>query len=107
MNAIEHGNRNRAEVPVRVRVDRRTHDAVVVAITDQGGLARARRRRAPALPDLDAKLAGLQSPRGWGLFLIKNMVDEMTVSTDGSDHTIELTMHLAEDPGSRALRRMA
>ena len=28
------------------------------------------------MPDLEAKLAGLQTPRGWGLFLIGNMVDE-------------------------------
>ena len=45
-------------------------------------------------PDLDAKLAGLQSPRGWGLFLIKNMVDEMTVDTDGEHHIVELTLKL-------------
>jgi anti-sigma regulatory factor (Ser/Thr protein kinase) len=106
MNAIEHGNGNRAEVPVRVRVTA-VPEAVIVAITDQGGLAAQAAQEAaeasPALPDLDAKLAGLQSPRGWGLFLIKNMVDDMTVSTDGSEHTIVLTMHLAEDLGQSSL----
>jgi len=95
MNAIEHGNKNRPEVPVLLRVTT-VPDAVSVAITDRGGLA-AGAEAASAPPDLDAKLAGLQSPRGWGLFLIKNMVDEMTVSTEGRTHTVVLTMHLAED----------
>jgi anti-sigma regulatory factor (Ser/Thr protein kinase) len=45
-------------------------------------------------PDLDAKLEGLQSPRGWGLFLIKNMVDDMNVSSDGNRHYVELVVHL-------------
>jgi hypothetical protein len=53
------------------------------------------------LPDLEAKLAGLQSPRGWGLFLIRNMVDAMDVSTDGDLHTVRLLMHTASAPRPR------
>ena len=45
-------------------------------------------------PDLEAKLEGLQKPRGWGLFLIRNMVDDLRVTTDGSNHTVELVMRL-------------
>jgi hypothetical protein len=33
-------------------------------------------------------------PRGWGLFLIQNMVDELTTSNDGGEHTVELCFHL-------------
>ena len=54
----------------------------------------ANRLKTRPTPDLDAKLAGDQSPRGWGLFLIKNMVDEMNVYQDESHHTIELVMNL-------------
>src|ERR1700693_2746125 len=36
MNAIEHGNGNRPEIPVEVEVTQKG-DEVVVAITDQGG----------------------------------------------------------------------
>ena len=36
-------------------------------------------------PDLEAKLEGLQKPRGWGLFLIRSMVDDVRVETDGDD----------------------
>jgi len=93
MNAIEHGNHNRSELPVHIRVLSRG-DAVVVTITDQGGTPAD--APDPAAPDLEAKLAGLQTPRGWGLFLIKNMVDEMTVSADGQQHTVVLTVRLQE-----------
>ena len=50
-------------------------------------------------PDLEAKLAGEQSPRGWGLFLIKNMVDEMNIQQDESGHTIELVIRFSEQNG--------
>ncbi len=43
--------------------------------------------------DLEAKLAGLQSPRGWGLFIIKNMVDEMHITSDDVHHTVEIIMY--------------
>jgi anti-sigma regulatory factor (Ser/Thr protein kinase) len=46
------------------------------------------------VPDLKAKLKGAQSPRGWGLFLIQNMVDEMRVSGNPDHHTIELVINL-------------
>src|ERR1700727_3708880 len=36
MNAIEHGNGNRAEIPVEVEVTQ-NGDEIVVAISDQGG----------------------------------------------------------------------
>ena len=38
--------------------------------------------------DLDAKLDGDQSPRGWGLFLIRNMVDAMDVTEIDIDHAV-------------------
>jgi serine/threonine-protein kinase RsbW len=46
------------------------------------------------VPDLEAKLKGARSPRGWGLFLIKNMVDEMHITSDAVHHTIELVVYL-------------
>jgi serine/threonine-protein kinase RsbW len=93
MNAIEHGNGNRAEIPVEVEVTQ-DGDDIVVAISDQGGDATGQAGPAgPAEePDLLQKLEGAQSPRGWGLFLIRNMVDAMDITTNGQRHTIWLTM---------------
>jgi len=92
MNAIEHGNGNRPEIPVEVEVTQ-DGDEIIVAITDQGGETYAPEPGTdPEEPDLVRKLDGDQSPRGWGLFLIRNMVDTMRVTTDGQRHTIWLTM---------------
>lgn len=93
MNAMEHGNRYQAEVPVRIRVAQRD-GSLRVSIVDSGG---NKPLPSPVEPDLDAKLAGTQSPRGWGLFLIKNMVDDLVASSDGAHHTLELVMQLEGD----------
>jgi anti-sigma regulatory factor (Ser/Thr protein kinase) len=90
MNAIEHGNKFKADVPVRVRV-LASDDDLAVQITDRGG---GRPIPEPETPDLEAKLAGRQRPRGWGLFLVKNMVDDMHISSDDTHHTIELVVRL-------------
>jgi serine phosphatase RsbU (regulator of sigma subunit)/anti-sigma regulatory factor (Ser/Thr protein kinase) len=90
MNAIEHGNQNRPEVPVSITV-LASPVALAVRIADQGG---GRPIPEPATPNLDAKLAGLQTPRGWGLYLIKNLVDEMHIGGDETQHTIELILYL-------------
>ncbi|MGD0062725.1 MAG: ATP-binding protein [Streptosporangiaceae bacterium] len=91
MNAIEHGNGNHPEIPVEVEVTRRGDD-ITVAISDQGGRAHRDGDADHEEPDLVRKLDGDQSPRGWGLFLIRNMVDAMDVTIDGQRHTIWLTM---------------
>ena len=91
MNAIEHGNHNDPALPVGICVRASAAD-VVIEITDQGGAGAP--ISASEEPDIYAKLDGEQSPRGWGLFLIKSMVDEMRVSSDERHHRIELIMHL-------------
>jgi serine phosphatase RsbU (regulator of sigma subunit)/anti-sigma regulatory factor (Ser/Thr protein kinase) len=90
MNAIEHGNRNQPEKPVSIRIAA-SDNAVSVQITDSG---RGQHIPESATPDIEAKLAGEQTPRGWGLFLIKNMVDEMNIASDDIHHTVELLMYL-------------
>ena len=94
MNAIEHGNKYREDLPVDILV-RASRTALSIRITDRGG---GKVIPEPQTPNLEAKLAGLQSPRGWGLFLIKNMVDEMHITADEIHHTVELIFHLSGDP---------
>ena len=48
----------------------------------------------PETPDLEAKLAGTQKPRGWGMFLIEKLVDETHVTGEGGGHTLELVVRL-------------
>jgi serine/threonine-protein kinase RsbW len=97
MNAMEHGNHYRAELPVIIEVA--ASDAELsVKITDEGSGPPAFHSETP---DLEAKLEGMQTPRGWGLFLIKSMVDEMNVTGDEHHHTVELILHLDEREGGR------
>ena len=86
MNAMEHGNHYEGEVALRVLRDR---TSVRVLITDTGGAATL---PDPEAPDLDAKLDGRQTPRGWGLFLIEELVDHLRVSVNGDARTLELVM---------------
>jgi serine phosphatase RsbU (regulator of sigma subunit)/anti-sigma regulatory factor (Ser/Thr protein kinase) len=90
MNAMEHGNHYRADAPVCLQA-LASDTELVVRIQDEGGAAPIPDAESP---DLDAKLAGLQTPRGWGLFLIKNLVDDMRVSSDAQHHTVELIVRL-------------
>jgi anti-sigma regulatory factor (Ser/Thr protein kinase) len=91
MNAMEHGNKYRAQVPVEVQVEVVDRD-LMVRITDSGsGPPPA---KAGDVPDLEAKLGGSQTPRGWGMFLIARMVDEVRVSGNSDHHTIELVIRL-------------
>ena len=50
----------------------------------------------PLSEDLEAKLAGLQTPRGWGLHLIRHMVDDLIVSDVDGQHVVELIIRLVE-----------
>jgi serine phosphatase RsbU (regulator of sigma subunit)/anti-sigma regulatory factor (Ser/Thr protein kinase) len=90
MNAIEYGSRSDPHIPVRIAASVEGPD-LVVRISDRalsGHVGPAEE------PDLAAKLAGEQKPRGWGLFLIRHMVDEMDVATYDEGQTVTLTLHL-------------
>lgn len=88
MNAIEYGSQGDPDVPVDLRVDV-DETAIRVRVTD-----RALSGPVPdaELPDLDAKLEGRQKPRGWGLFLIRHMVDAMDVTSADGLQTVTLTI---------------
>jgi serine phosphatase RsbU (regulator of sigma subunit)/anti-sigma regulatory factor (Ser/Thr protein kinase) len=89
MNAMEHGNAYRVDLPVTISV-RRSPAILSVRIFDHGSgpgdVAEA--------PDLDAKLEGLQTPRGWGLHLIRHMVDELRIGHEDGNHVVELVVKI-------------
>jgi serine phosphatase RsbU (regulator of sigma subunit)/anti-sigma regulatory factor (Ser/Thr protein kinase) len=91
MNAIEHGNQYQPDRMVEVQV-LASHTSVVVRVRDQGD-GKVNPVAIPDPPNLEAKLAELETPRGWGLFLIKNLVDEMHETNEEHSHTIEVVMH--------------
>ena len=94
MNAIEHGNGGRPDLAVGIEVFQSGAE-VVVTITDHGGRNDEGWSEGQAeIPDLVLKLEGQQDPRGWGLFLIRHMVDAMDVTTDGEYRTVRLTIQI-------------
>jgi serine phosphatase RsbU (regulator of sigma subunit)/CHASE1-domain containing sensor protein/anti-sigma regulatory factor (Ser/Thr protein kinase) len=91
MNAMEHGNRYDPKVPVRIQVCL-LKERLLVRIIDRGsGPLSSLTAKGP---DLEAKLEGAQTARGWGVFLIERMVDEVRVSGNPDHHTVELVMRL-------------
>jgi serine phosphatase RsbU (regulator of sigma subunit)/anti-sigma regulatory factor (Ser/Thr protein kinase) len=98
MNAMEHGSGYRDDRPVAIRV-LHSPERLSVQVVDLGGIAEL---PAAEAPDLEAKLAGAERPRGWGLFLIENMVDEANVTGEGERRTLELVVRLGggDDAGT-------
>ena len=99
MNAIEYGSQNDPTIPIELEAVVAGHD-LLVRVTDRGLSGPLGDSEEP---DIEKKLAGEQKPRGWGLFLIKHMVDAMEVTTHGTGQTVTLTLHLegagdASDP---------
>lgn len=72
INSIEHGNKENSSIKVLVELTA-DDSKLQVDIHDRGKLVRGRIEK----PDIDAKIAGKQSTRGWGLFLIQELMDEV------------------------------
>jgi serine/threonine-protein kinase RsbW len=89
-NAIEHGNLSEASQPVEILVTAEG-DSVVVRVADQ-----RRGRTEPLLdatqPDLEARLRGDRPARGWGLFLMGSLVDEVRVEHEGHRRVVVLRL---------------
>jgi len=92
MNAIEHGSGGRPEVPIHVRVSA-TPTRLQVRIADMG-LGGEIPLGQSEVPDIEAKLRGEQSPRGWGLFLIEAMVDEVATEQTDQGQAVVLNVNL-------------
>jgi anti-sigma regulatory factor (Ser/Thr protein kinase) len=91
MNAMEHGNRYDPDVSVNIQVWL-LKDRLLVRIIDRGsGPLSSLKAQGP---NLEAKLEDAQTARGWGVFLIERMVDEVRVSGNPDHHTVELVMRL-------------
>ncbi len=89
MNAIEHGNQYRTDLEVSVSVEA-SPTTIAVRVSDSGDAIDL--SGAPT-PDIEAKLSGRQTPRGWGLFLIERMVDQFSSVSENGRHTIELIVN--------------
>src|SRR5919109_752908 len=88
MNAIEHGNKLDAttRVGIRLVVDK---DKLQIAVQDQGsGIAKRRST------DIESRLEGKTDPRGWGIYLIENLMDEVTFESTAEGGVVKMIIYL-------------
>ncbi|MCB0165851.1 MAG: ATP-binding protein [Anaerolineae bacterium] len=85
INAIEHGNQLDDETKVLI-VLTAEEQALALNVVDQGT------QPIPALPA--AGNVPENYPRGWGMFLIKNLMDEVEVWSQPGRNEIKMVIHL-------------
>jgi serine/threonine-protein kinase RsbW len=89
LNAIEHGHQGDEDVTVGVtlKID---ESRLEVAVQDKG--------RGPGdipKPDIKSKVEGLDDTRGWGVFLIEQLMDEVKFeTTPEGDNVVRMIIHL-------------
>jgi serine/threonine-protein kinase RsbW len=72
INAMEHAHKFNAKTKVVVGLTI-GEDSLLVDVADQGnGMPES-----VVTPDITSKFEGEQGPRGWGMFLIKSLMDEV------------------------------
>ncbi|NKB66163.1 MAG: ATP-binding protein [Candidatus Latescibacteria bacterium] len=90
LNAIEHGNQLQADVQVQVTLTPKP-SGLQVEVADEGPGT----PRPGQAPSIEAKLAGQERSRGWGLFLIEQLVDEVTFKPRSQGRSVTcLLIHL-------------
>ena len=83
LNAIEHGNKldTSTKVGITLTVE---ESKLQVSVKDQGkGMNKV------STPSIESKIEGEDKPRGWGIFLIKSLVNEVSfeASPEGGNVT--------------------
>ncbi len=88
INAIEHGNKMDAstKIGISLTVDK---DRLQVAVQDEGsGIGPV------ATPNIDSQIEGKTDTRGWGIFLIKSLMDEVTFESTPEGNVVKMIIHL-------------
>ena len=90
LNAIEHGNKGRPDARVVITMNFK-EDAFSVSVMDEGeGIPEM-----PEEPDIDKKVANLQTPRGLGIYLIKQLTDKVEFDKKtGDGHVVRMVIKL-------------
>lgn len=93
INAMEHGNKNDPDARVIITMHYDDH-VFSVSVMDQGkGMGNSNEPLEE--PDIEKKIDKLQTPRGLGIFLIKQLVDEVEFNqiTD-EGHMVRMVLKL-------------
>ncbi len=84
LNAVEHaGGASAGEILVRLKAE---PDGALIEVINRG--------KVPALPDTNPdirkKIGGKERPRGWGVYLMKKLADEVTFASKRGVTTVTL-----------------
>ncbi len=86
INAIEHGNLGRDDARVVVRLFGEDKMLTVWVLDEGTGLMSA-----PPEPSIEKKMDSMEPPRGFGLFLIRNLADEVSFDRIGDGgHAVKM-----------------
>ncbi len=90
LNAMEHGNEMNTTTKVAISLSI-NGTKMKVSVEDKGNGIRGKRNE----PNIDNKINGTETPRGWGIFLIKKLMDDIKFEpkADGGNVTT-MIIHL-------------
>jgi serine/threonine-protein kinase RsbW len=93
LNAMEHGNKNHPERRVIVTMNYRDH-VFSVSVVDEGE-GMNENPEIPKKPDIEKKIEDLETPRGLGLFLIEQLVDQVEYNKMTNEgHMVRMVLKL-------------
>ena len=94
LNAIEHGNKLNQNVHVVINMTP-SEEAMIIEVWDNGG----ERYDYASEPDIKEKIDGQKRTRGWGLFLIQNLMDEVEIKyVPDKGNVIRMVMYMKKPP---------
>lgn len=97
INAIEHGNRGQKEARVIV-IFREEPEQLEVSVKDQGkGINPLTVRQ----PSLEKKMGSEGDRRGWGVFLIKSLTDEVEFNSSSSGGEVRMIIRMGKSGNDR------
>ena len=90
LNAMEHGNKGRPDARVIITMDYK-ENAIIVSVMDEGTGV----QKIPAEPDIRKKIEKLETPRGFGMFLIKQLADKVDFNQMTKDgHVVRMVIRM-------------
>ena len=89
INAMEHGNKGRPDARVTVSMDCQDN-TINVAVMDEGdGI-----KKFPPKPDIEKIIDDLDTPVGFGLFLIKQLADQVEFNAIDGGHAVKMAIKM-------------
>jgi len=93
INAIEHGNGQNAARRVLIAFVPE-EDKLNICVKDESSKPFGHPGTSTATPQLEDTLRGLATARGWGMFLIRSLVDEVEFSSTKRGNVVRMVLHL-------------